>query len=503
LAATVAEIVVNGKTGRGRVSYIRRRTKLTALVGLLAFAAAYGALAFILPGWREFLLAALPEWALDAVAAVLVATAAVILTFARVNRQLRRQNERIRSAVDSMTQGISMYDDQERVVFCNGRYYEMYGMTRDEALPGTTLMQVLERRVAKGTFLRDPAQYRDSFLECYRKGATWALDVNSNEGRIIRVTNHPMKHGGWVTTHEDITAQRETVQQLAVMQDQEQRRATIEEAVAVFRRRAELLLQTVLGRAHDMRGTAASLAAVFTKTADHARHASAASIEATHNVESAASAAEEMSSSIGEIDQRVTQTAEMVRIAVDEAQATNRDIGVLAHAAAKIDDVIKLIRDIADQTNLLALNATIEAARAGEAGRGFAVVAAEVKSLAVQTARATEDISGQVLEVQNSTGKAVEAIGRITSRMREIDIYTSEVAISVQQQSAATGEISRNVTGASEGARHISKVLGEVAGASADSQQSAQRVLEASQAVEAAAADMRNEVEAFLGKVAV
>jgi methyl-accepting chemotaxis protein len=490
-------------TGQARVPYIRRRTRLTALVGLLVFAAAYGALVFVLPGWREFLLAALPERALDAGVAALLATAAIIVTFERINRHLSRQNERIRGAVDSMTQGISMYDDQERVVFCNARYYEMYGMTRDEALPGTTLMQVLERRVAKGTFLRDPAKYRAEFLESYRKGKTWALDVNSNDDRILRVTNHPMKRGGWVTTHEDITAQRETVQQLAVMQDQEQRRATIEDAVVGFRRRAEVLLQTVLGRAHDMRETARGLATVFARTADHARHASAASIEATHNVESAASAAEEMSSSIGEIDQRVTQTADMVRIAVDEAQATNRDIGVLAQAAAKIDDVIKLIRDIADQTNLLALNATIEAARAGEAGRGFAVVAAEVKSLAVQTARATEDISGQVLEVQNSTGKAVEAIGRITSRMREIDLYTSEVAISVQQQSAATGEISRNVTGASDGARQISKVLGEVAGAAAESQQSAQRVLDASQAVEAAAADMRSEVETFLGKVAV
>ena len=490
-------------TGRARVPYLSRRTRLAIAVGVPAFAAAYGVLAFVLPGWRQMLFDGLSESALDVAAAVLAAITAVVATSARLNGHLSRQNERIRSAVDSMTQGLSMYDDQERVVFCNARYYEMYGMTRDEALPGTTLMQVLERRVAKGTFLRDPVKYREDFLACYRAGKTWALDVNSNNGRILRVTNHPMKHGGWVTTHEDITAQRETVQQLAIMQDQEQRRAAIDEAIATFRRRAEGLLQTVLGRAHDMRETATSLAAVFGKTADHARYASAASIEATHNVESAASAAEEMSSSIGEIDQRVTQTAEMVRIAVEEAQGTNRDIGVLARAAAKIDDVIKLIRDIADQTNLLALNATIEAARAGEAGRGFAVVAAEVKSLAVQTARATEDISGQVLEVQNSTGKAVEAIGRITSRMREIDLYTSEVAISVQQQSAATGEISRNVIGASDGARQIAKVLGDVAGAAADSQQSAQRVLQASHAVEAAAADMRNEVEAFVGKVAV
>ncbi len=132
-----------------------------------------------------------------------------------------------------------------------------------------------------------------------------------------------------------------------------------------------------------------------------------------------------MSSSIAEIGRRLNQTTEVVRVAVEEAQVTNQDIGALAQGARKIGDVTKLIRNIAGQTNLLALNATIEAARAGEAGRGFAVVASEVKSLAVQTAKATEDISSQILEVQNSTDKAVEAIGRIAHRMQEIDKYTS------------------------------------------------------------------------------
>ena len=162
-----------------------------------------------------------------------------------------------------------------------------------------------------------------------------------------------------------------------------------------------------------------------------------------------------MSSSIAEIGRRLNQTTEVVRVAVQEAQVTNQDIGALAQGARKIGDVTKLIRNIAGQTNLLALNATIEAARAGEAGRGFAVVASEVKSLAVQTAKATEDISSQILEVQNSTDKAVEAIGRIVHRMQEIDQYTSAVAASVQQQNAATSEISQNVTSAADGAKLI------------------------------------------------
>ena len=192
-----------------------------------------------------------------------------------------------------------------------------------------------------------------------------------------------------------------------------------------------------------------------------------------------------------------------MRIAVDEAQGANDDIEALAQTAQNIGDVVKLIRSIAGQTNLLALNATIEAARAGEAGRGFAVVASEVKSLAVQTAKATEDISSQILKVQNSTGKAVEAIGRITHRMREIDIHTTAVAQSVQQQSAATGEITQNVVGAADGTKLIVSVLSDVAGATTETQRSVQSVLTASELVEEVAANMRSEVESFLTKVAV
>ena len=148
-----------------------------------------------------------------------------------------------------------------------------------------------------------------------------------------------------------------------------------------------------------------------------------------------------------------------------EAGATNDQIDSLASAAQKIGDVVKLIQDVAGQTNLLALNATIEAARAGEAGRGFAVVASEVKSLAVQTAKATEEIAAQISAVQGSTSTAVEAIGRIVDRMREINQFTAAVAASVQQQNAATGEISQNVASAAHGTKEIVAVLGEVAGA--------------------------------------
>ena len=146
-------------------------------------------------------------------------------------------------------------------------------------------------------------------------------------------------------------------------------------------------------------------------------------------------------------------------------------------AAQKIGDVVKLIQDVAGQTNLLALNATIEAARAGEAGRGFAVVASEVKSLAVQTAKATEEIAGQIAGVQGSTTAAVGAIGRIADRMQEISQFTAAAAASVHQQNAATSEISQNVASAAGGTKEIVAVLGDVAGAATETRQSAETVL--------------------------
>jgi methyl-accepting chemotaxis protein len=189
-------------------------------------------------------------------------------------------------------------------------------------------------------------------------------------------------------------------------------------------------------------------------------------------------------------------------MAVDEAQSTNGEMTMLSDSAQKIGDIVKLIQTIAEQTNLLALNATIEAARAGEAGRGFAVVASEVKSLAVQTAKATEAIVGQILAVQGSTASAVDSIRRITQRMHEIQHYASGVAASIEQQSAATSNISSNVASAARAAETMAEALNDVSGAATKTQTSAEVVLDTSQSVEAAVADLRRHIEAFLKGVA-
>lgn len=489
--------------GSRPLSHIKTGWRSLALIGAGCFGLAFGLLTVFTGEPLKASIGELPDLVFNIALAAVIAYAATSACCVLAVGNLRRENMQMRTALNSMAQGLCMFNRDERLVVCNKQYYEMYGLAPEDVLPGTTLTEVLNRRVAKGTFSKDPVQYRKEFLTEIASGRTKVHEVKSTNGRLLLVMNHPMPGGGWIGTHEDITERRKAEQQHATIQQQEERRAKIESAISAFRQRAESLLQSVATNANQMRSTAANLFNTSGRTSQRADDAVQTSNKAAGNVESAAFAADELSRSIGEIERRVEQTADVVRLAVTEAQGANDDIEALAKTAQNIDDVIKLIRSIAGQTNLLALNATIEAARAGEAGRGFAVVASEVKSLAVQTAKATEDISRQILEVQKSTGKAVEAIGRVAHRMREIDNHTSAVAQSVQQQSMATGEISQNVVGAADGTKLIVSVLNEVAGATTETQHSAQSVLTASEAVEEVAASLRDEVECFLTKVAV
>jgi methyl-accepting chemotaxis protein len=277
----------------------------------------------------------------------------------------------------------------------------------------------------------------------------------------------------------------------------------IDSAIASFRPQVERLLSGVSASATAMRSTASLLFGSSGQTSQRAESAVQAFNEASVNVETAAVAADELSRSIGEISRQLTHTSNIVSLATEEARSTDEQIAGLAAGAQKIGDVVKLIRNIAGQTNLLALNATIEAARAGDAGKGFAVVASEVKSLAVQTAKATEEIAGHILAVQNSTSGAIEAIRQIAARMQEINHYTAAVAASVEQQNSATGEISHNVASAADGTGQVVTVLNDVTGAAAETRGSAEIVRDASGTVETAVSNLRREVEDFLGKVAV
>jgi methyl-accepting chemotaxis protein len=478
---------------RRRATLILRDSVAIALSGAAGAGAAFALFHYVLPlnGAGPKLVAAAGGGAWAAAAAVL-----------RGARRMRIRNVHTRIALDNMSQGLCMFDRNERLVVCNAPYRQMYHLSEASTALGTTLVDLLGNRAATGTFSGDVAAYCTQLKASLADGKTTSREIPQDDGRVISAVNRPMQGGGCVATHEDVTARRAAERERLGLQQQETRRAAIEQAILAFRQRVEDHLRTVADSARTMRSTAATLLANSEQTASSSDGAVDASNEASINVENAASAADELASSIGEIGRQLASTATIVRDAVGEAQDTNAQIATLAIAADKIGDVIKLIRAIAGQTNLLALNATIEAARAGDAGKGFAVVAAEVKSLAVQTARATEDISALIKSVQGATAGAVGAIGRIATRMREIDGCATAVSTSVEQQSAATAEISQNVTGAADGAKLVVSVLADVAGAAGETRRSANEVLTASEVVEAAAAELRSEIEGFLARVA-
>jgi uncharacterized protein YoxC len=417
--------------------------------------------------------------------------------------RLRAHNRRLATALDNMSQGLNMFDAQTRIVLVNRRYLEMYSLSPAIVKPGCTLRRLIEHRKETGLFTGDVDAYCQRILDTMKTPVSTPQYVQASDGRIVLAKNEPLGDGGWVSTHEDVTEQRRAEEERTAIRDQEQRRTAIDTAIASFRPQAENLLSSVSSSAAAMHETARSLFGSSEQTTERAARAVQAFNEASANVETAAVAADELSRSISEISRQLTHTNGIVGHATEEARATDAEIASLAAGAQKIGDVVKLIRDIAGQTNLLALNATIEAARAGEAGKGFAVVAAEVKSLAVQTAKATEDIANHILAVQDSTSGAVEAIRQIASRMQEINQHTGAVAASVEQQNAATGEISHNVASAARGAGQVVAVLSEVAGAATETRTSAEVVRDASETVEQAVANLRLEVEDFLAQVAV
>jgi len=300
---------------------------------------------------------------------------------------------------------------------------------------------------------------------------------------------------------EERRASAEREREQREMAEKQAQAEKVSALIAGFESKVSNVLETVALATRELQATADSMTTTAGSSQELAEGVAASSNEASQNVQTVAAAAEELTSSINEISRQVQQANEVSEKAVIEADKSTTSVSALAETAKKISEVVEMINDIAGQTNLLALNATIEAARAGDAGKGFAVVASEVKSLANQTAKATEEIAQQIDDMQNATDSAVTAIGNIDDVITSIRQSTVGISSAIEEQSAATNEISRNVQEASNGTSEVSSKIGTVSAKASETGAAAGEVQSASSRLDELARQLKTDIESFLQDV--
>jgi methyl-accepting chemotaxis protein len=284
--------------------------------------------------------------------------------------------------------------------------------------------------------------------------------------------------------------------------EQLRRRKHIEAEIEAFRSSVTSVLTHTDRMTGELTETAQTLSSIARAAGQQSIETASTADATSANVQTVATATSQLGDSVQAIKGKIHDASHIVQRASGMAGRANETIGALASSAQQIDEVVGFIRDIAGQTNLLALNATIEAARAGEAGRGFAVVASEVKALALQTAKATEEISSQIAEVQSATKQAVDNVGAIAAIMEEIDGFTVAIAAAVDQQNAAASDISRNIGQAAAGTASVAQSIAGTAAASENTNRSADLVLSTASDLSRQAAELRSSVDRFLSNVA-
>ncbi|SFK37890.1 methyl-accepting chemotaxis protein [Pseudovibrio ascidiaceicola] len=301
---------------------------------------------------------------------------------------------------------------------------------------------------------------------------------------------------------QDAAVAAEVAENEQKIAEQSERIVFFEKHISGLRDVVDGQLKSLSQNTHSIVSASKGLENATHKCSGHTTEVVSSSDSASGNVQTVSAASEELSSSISEIARQIAQANEMVEAATRGAQETNDTIGSLAEAASRIGEVVTLIQAIAEQTNLLALNATIEAARAGEAGKGFAVVAAEVKELANQTSKATEEIASQVSAIQGRTREAVEAIGSISLTMDDVNAHTGAIAEAITQQGDATNEISANIAAAADGTMAVSQSIASLSEAMNEATGSVFEVTEKASKVDGDLNEVHDTLERFFHDVA-